>query len=262
MSDKVLILLQENSGKVPLPSSVPSELESIIYSIIDSLVENTENVVRSLQGSIHYVSVILLTDADCTRDKLLNELVRQTKKGRIIDLIILGHGGDESLSLHNESLSGGTSGSIRRLRSDAVNLGCSSINLRMVSMCNCVASSVNDDWLYVGADVSIGAKNNNYMPEPMMTFFIHNWLSGMKAKDAAKKAYEATIPFFSVIYLPTVTPRYRTQTIDFPCGLEGFPPRVKFCSQEVSIPDGVSYIENSKIGDSKLVVAGNRECRF
>jgi len=262
MSEKVLILLQENSGKIPLPSSVPVTLESLIYSVLDSLAESTENVIRSLQAAGHYNYVVLLTDADCTREKLLFELVKQTKKGRVIDLIILGHGSSESLKLHNEYLTGGNTGNIRSLSVDAEELGCASLNLRLVSMCNCYASSVNDDWLSIGAEVSVGATNNNYMPEPMMTFFIHNWISGMKAKEAAQKAYEASIPFFTVIYTPTIVPRFTTKTLTYPCGIEGFPPKIKHCSHDIRVPDGVDYIENSKIKDSKLIVLGNEHCVF
>jgi hypothetical protein len=262
MKDKVLILLQENSGSIALPRSVPSSFKPIIYGVIDALAETTENMVRTLQGSIAYKQVILLTDAECTRKKLLDELVKQTKKNRIIDLIILGHGSNESLNLHNETLSGGVDGNIRTLLSDANEMGCSSLNLRMVSMCNCVASSVNDDWLEVGAKVSIGADRKNYMPEPMMTFFIHNWLSGMDAKESAKKAYKATIPFFTLIYRPKIIPLFKNENISYPCGIEGFPPKIRFCTQTISIPDGVRYKPHDYITDSELIVAGATNCTF
>lgn len=260
MSNKVLIVLQENSGEVALPTSVPSGLREVIYSIIDGLAETAENLVRTLQGSVHYKSVILLTDADCTRKKLLDELVKQTKKDRVIDLIILGHGGNGYLNLHNESLTGGESGNIRSLLVDAEKEDCPSINLRMVSMCNCVAGSVNADWLYIGAKASIGAEGNNYMPEPMMSFFIHNWLSGMKVKDAAKKAYEASIPFFSAVYLPVIIPRFQTMEVPYPCPIWNDPLRI--CHTNVQVPDAPKIVTNNKIISSKLVVKGDASLKF
>ena len=257
MTDKVLIVLQENSGRVPLPVNVSPDLELLIFNVIDSLAETFEDLKSSLQAAGKYKFVVLLTDAACKRKNLLQALVHHTKRKRIIDLVILGHGTTERLSLNGEKLTGGKNGNIRSLLKDARKRGCRKLNLRMVYMCNCYASTLNDDWRKVGAEASIGSIRNDYMPEPMTTFFIHNWLSGQKAKVAARNAYQATIPFFTPIYLPTVTPRYKTRKVTYPCGLEGIPPKIKYCKKTVQVPDGVTYKENSKITDTRLVVSGN-----
>lgn len=263
MAKKVLIVLQENSGEVTLPLSVPSSLKPLITSVVDSLAETFEDIKTTLQASGKYYRVELLTDAACTRDRLLDELVKHTKNQRTIDLIVLGHGSTDRLILHdNEPLTGGRNGNIRSLLSDARRQRCYSLNLRMVYMCNCYGSTLNDDWRAIGADVSIGSHQNDWMPEPMTTFFIHNWLSGQKAKNAAKNAYNATIPFYTPIYPPTTKITYKTITIKYPCGVTGFPPRIKMCKRKEKVPDGVKFITNSKITETRLVVSGNKNCRF
>jgi len=258
MAKKVLIVLQENSGRIPLPSGVPSNLELLITSVVDSLAETFEDIKTTLQASGIYYRVELLTDVACTRSRLLDELVKHTKNRRTIDLIVLGHGSSDRLNLHgNEVLTGGRSGNIRSLLRDAKRERCNSLNLRMVYMCNCYGSTLNDDWRSIGADASVGSHQNDWMPEPMTTFFIHNWLSGQTAKKAAKNAYNATIPFFTPIYPPTTKIKYKTITIRYPCGLTGFPPQIKMCKRKEKVPDGVELITNSKITETRLVVSGN-----
>ncbi|HFD87668.1 MAG TPA: hypothetical protein ENJ35_08330, partial [Gammaproteobacteria bacterium] len=65
MTDKVLIVLQENSGRVPLPENVSPDLELLIFNVIDSLAETFEDLKSSLQAAGKYKFVVLLTDAAC-----------------------------------------------------------------------------------------------------------------------------------------------------------------------------------------------------
>jgi len=258
MTDKVLIVLQENSGRVPLPDNVSPDLAELIYNVVDALAETFEDLKTSLQGAGKYKFVVLLTDAACTRKKLLDALVHHTRRRRIIDLVVLGHGNTEILVLNDGKLTGGKGGNIRQLRKDAKKRRCNTLNLRMVYMCNCYASTLNDDWRKIGAQASVGSIRNDYMPEPMTTFFLHNWLAGQTAKKAAKNAYEATIPFFSLVYPPTMTPKYKTKKVAYPCGMTAsLPPKVKYCKKTVRVPDGVTYKQNQKILDTRLVVSGN-----
>ncbi len=258
MTDSTLVVLQENSGKVPLPPNVPPQLEALIYNVVDSLAETFEDIKSSLQASGKYDHVVLLTDAACTRKRLLLTLVHHSKRNRNIDLLILGHGTNETLMLHNDKrLEGGKDGNIRSLLKDARKMGCDTFNLRLVFMCNCYASTLNDDWKKIGARASIGSIRNDYMPEPMTTFFMHNWLSGKSARKSAKEAYKASIPFFTPIYPPTVTPKFKKQKVKYPCGMTGIPPKIKYCTKTVKVPDGATYKQNQMIKDSRLVVQGN-----
>ena len=260
-TNKSIVVLQENSGKVELPRLVPAMLREAIYAIVDALAETFEDVKTTLQASNRYDTVHLLTDNLCSRTSLLNCLVEETKKGRWIDLIVLGHGSSESLELKKRpNLSGGLNGNIRSLLSDAQRRGVASIKLRMVYMCNCYGSTLNDDWVAVGAKASVGSKMNDYMPEPMTTFFVHNWLNGQKVRDAAKNAYESTIPFYLAIYQPSIRVRQKKIKVKYPCPSLNNP--LKLCEKEVEVPDGVDFVPNSKVVETELLIAGNGNLTF
>jgi hypothetical protein len=260
-TNKALIVLQENSGRVALPGGVPAPLRDAIFAVIDGLAETFEDIKTTLQSANRYDVVHLLTDNLCSRSQLLNALVTETQRNRIIDLIVLGHGSNETLMMKRlPHLSGGASGNIRKLLTDAQRLGVNKLNLRMVYMCNCYGSTLNDDWVAIGAKASVGSKMNDYMPEPMTTFFIHNWLAGQKVRDAARNAYQATIPFYVLAYPPTLRRRYKTIKVPYPCPTWTDP--LKMCERELQVPDGVDLITNSKIVETELLVRGNGNTVF
>lgn len=260
-TNKALIVLQENSGRVELPDSLPAPMRDAIYGVVDGLAETFEDIKTTLQGAGRYDVVHLLTDSLCSRAQLLDKLVSETLRKRIIDLIVLGHGSSETLVLkRGTNLTGGPNGTIRSLLPDAQTRGVTALNLRLVYMCNCYGSTVNDDWCAIGAKVSVGSKLNDFMPEPMTTFFIHNWLNGQRAVDAARNAYQATIPFYGLIYPPTTKVRYKTVAVPYPCPTLTEP--LRMCSKQVQMPDGVDLITNSKITETELVVGGSGNLRF
>ena len=261
-TNKAIILLQENSGVTPLDSSIPPPLREQIRAIIDTFAETFEDVKMSLQAAGRYDVIYLLTDNSCTRPELLNALVEETKKGRTIDLVILGHGSPESLHLKKRAhrLTGGAGGKIQSLLPDAKAKGVYAINLRMVYMCNCYGSTVNDDWLAVGAKVSVGPLAVDWIPEPMTTFFMHNWLTGQTAKDAAKNAYDATVPFYLPIFPPTPKFKYKTTEITYPCPTLDDPFRT--CKKQFQVPDGVEFIPHTNVQQSELIVEGDLDSTF
>lgn len=260
-TNKALIVLQENSGRVELPDGVPAPLRDAIFAVIDRLAEPFEDIKTTLQSATRYDVVHLLTDNLCSRSQLLNALISETRKGRMIDLIVLGHGSNESLSMKRRpNLTGGTGGNIRSLLTDAQRSKINKFNLRMVYMCNCYGSTLNDDWVAIGAKASVGSKMKDYMPEPMTTFFVHNWLSGQKVKDAAKNAYQTTIPFFIAVYPPTTRIRYQKIKVPYPCPTWNDP--LKICEREVDFPNGVDFVTNSKIIETELIVGGNGNTVF
>lgn len=260
-TNKALIVLQENSGQIPFDPSIPPAVEQQVTFFIDTLAETFENIKTTLQSAGRYDVVHLLTDNSCSRAKLLDALVSETQNGRTIDLIVLGHGSPERLILKvTPHLRGGTNKNIRSLLTDANALGVDAFNLRMVYMCNCHASTLNDDWLAIGADVSIGSQQNDMMPEPMTTYFIHNWLAGQKAKDAAKNAYEATIPLYLPFYPPTIKINYRSVDVPYPCPTLTDP--LKTCKQTVRVPDGVKFVPHTYVEQTKLIVGGNQNATF
>lgn len=214
-ANRALILLQENSnGKSYLEGLV--EDTSGIDRIIDAAVEAGESSkFRSLaQGK--YQRFVDLTDLNCTRENLLRELIKQSKDGFITDLAILGHGNKNVLGLNG---SGRLLGSpdfpqtdrfgrrdprhIRNLLADArtrENNPNFEFKLRLVHMCNCFGSTLNDDWQAIGAKVSVGARFNNYMPEPMNSFFWEDFLKKDKTVEkSAADSHTFTVPFYSIL---------------------------------------------------------------
>lgn len=229
-ANRALILLQENSnGKSYLEGLV--EDTTGIDRIIDAAVESGETAKFRGLAQGKYQRFVDLSDVNCTRENLLRELIKQSKDGFITDLAILGHGGDNILGLNG---SGRLIGSpefpttdrlgrrdprhIRNLLADArvrENNPNFQFKLRLVHMCNCFGSTLNDDWQAIGAKVSVGARFNNYMPEPMNTFFWEDFLKKDKTVDkSAADSHTFTVPFYSIL------PDYHT--VDPDTGLNKF----------------------------------------
>jgi hypothetical protein len=190
--NRTLILLQENSGVSFLNDLLDGPAETAAQAIVDQFAEGGETASFQLLVAPHYQHFINLSNTACTRTNLRNALINETVAGYTIDLAVLGHGGNEVLVLNNGTLTGGAGGNIRSLLTEAKALRGSSFkfNLRLVNMCNCVASTLNDDWLAIGARVSVGSIRNDYMPEPMITSFWHDFVSNDKrVTQAATDAY-------------------------------------------------------------------------
>lgn len=261
MPKKVLIVLQENSGRVPLPENIPEPMRDAVYAVIDGLAETFEDIKTTLQGAGRYDLVELLTDKACRRHRLRDALIAHTRKGRVIDLLILGHGSPEVLQLYGrDRLRGGENGNIRSLLTEARRRGVQKLNLRMVYMCNCNASTLNDDWIAIGAQASVGSRHRDFMPEPMTTFFLQNFLSGQKVADAARNAYQTSIPFWLALYPPTPKVRYKTIIVEYPCPTLFDP--LRMCHREIQVPDGVDLIPHSFVQETELVVGGNGNLKF
>lgn len=201
----VLIVLQENNGSPFLVSWIPDQqTRADANRVIDALAETFEDFKVKLQAAGRYDNVIYLTDVNCTRAKLVQNLKTQSAANNIIDLLILGHGTTELLALKNETLTGGPNGNIRSMKTENGNVN---YKLRLVYMCNCKGGSTADEWLSIGAQTVVGCVKNNYMPEPQTTWFFDDFLLKNKPASAcANDSWTASKPFYSVL------PRY--QSID------------------------------------------------
>ena len=216
----VLIVLQENTGKLEFTQGIPDPFRTTLNNVVDGLAENFENIKSKLQLSDRYEKVILLTNTACTRANLLTNLRSQTKLGKTIDLLVLGHGGSTSdgklffLLLNNdeylpESDASFTVGGTKRLfkginsllaDARAVEGSSFNFNLRLVYMCNCKGGNTNDAWLGIGAKTVVGTVNNNYMPEPQVTYFFNDFvMNGKTVQEAANDSWAASRPFYSLI---------------------------------------------------------------
>lgn len=216
----VLIVLQENTGKLSFTQSIPEPFRTTLNNVVDGLAENFENIKSKLQLADRYEKVILLTNTACTRANLLTNLIAQTKLGKTVDLLVLGHGGSTQdastffLVLNNNELLPESDVSlkvgketkpfkgIRSLITDARAREGSgfNFNLRLVYMCNCKGGNTNDAWIGIGAKTVVGTVNNNFMPEPQITYFFNDFvINGKTALEAANDSWSASRPFYSLI---------------------------------------------------------------
>jgi len=240
--NRTLVLLQENGGSSTLTDWMPSAIRTVAEGIVDQFVEGGESARFAALAAAKYQKFVNLSDGACTRANLLATLINESALGNVVDLAVLGHGADEFLALNNgPDLTGATKsptgailapGTIRSLLSEARAQRGAGFNfrLRAVHMCNCRASTVNDDWLAIGAKVSIGSLRDNYMPEPTLSWFWDDFAKKDKrAVQAAADSYAAATPFWSVV------PGYLT-------------------------PDPVTGL--TRIQESRPVVAGNANLIF
>lgn len=208
---RALVVLIENGGlDLGIPRLVDSVLERIpefllpkkareevVRAVEKKLVEVTDNLLESVELLVngyasaapeHFGEVVILRNSTALHENLRDTLVRLSRAGKLIDLLVLTHGRDDSIAL-----SGGTAitgAHIRALRSAN---GGAPLRLRAVYMMSCVGSSLNKAWLAAGAKVSSGAFRNNYLPEPTTFFFFLNWKKGLSFADAVTTAYLRTI---------------------------------------------------------------------
>lgn len=208
---RTLILLQENSGRSQLTDWMPADVRAFAQAVVDRLVETGESTKFALLAQGSYQRFVDLSDGLCTRANLLQSLIDEAVNSRVVDLCVLGHGSPNRLAMNNGGdLTGRTlnsrgfldPGTIRSMLTEArAQRGTSfQFTLRAVYMCNCQGSTVNDDWLGIGAKVSVGSRGNNYMPEPMLSDFWSQFVKDDKrAADAAARSYASSVPMWSLV---------------------------------------------------------------
>jgi GH24 family phage-related lysozyme (muramidase) len=208
-ADRVLVILIHNGGiDLGIPELVDKLLSSIpgssllpdstrqqlvefirnkIKSLTDSLIETVELSVNRYAGSKpeFFGDVVVLRDGTASPADLKQTLIAQSRQGKVIDVLILTHGGQDSISA-NSDISG------QKIKDIRTELG-APLNIRSVYMMNCIGSSLNQAWIDSGARVSSGAIRNNYLPEPTTFFFWQNWKAGKPFEESVTAAYRKTI---------------------------------------------------------------------
>lgn len=218
--NRTLILLQENSGRSSLTDWMPASIRSLAEAIVDRFVESGESAKFAALAQGSYQRFVDLSDSRCTRANLLAQLISQSRDGYSVDLCVLGHGTIEELILNNgPNLTGQrivptidrstgrvvnlvVPGTIRSMLTEARSQFGSTFQfrLRTVYMCNCEGSSLNDDWLAIGARVAVGSRRNNYMPEPMLSDFWQKFVKGDKhVAEAAATSWTTSAPIWSLL---------------------------------------------------------------
>jgi GH24 family phage-related lysozyme (muramidase) len=208
-ADRVLVVLIENGGvdlgipdavdrilsSLPGSSLIPDSAKSALVegireklkSVTDNLIETTELTLNRYAGSKpeFFGDVIILRDNTSTYDDLKRTLIAQSRSGKIIDVVVLTHGGVNTICL-----AGDVSGEqIKAIRTEFGG----PLGIRAVYMMNCKGSTLNQAWLDAGARVSSGSIQNNYLPEPTTFFFWQAWKDGRPFEEAVTSAYRKTI---------------------------------------------------------------------
>jgi len=208
---RAILVAIENTGQLPLPLGISDDLKEVIERFVDTITEliaahNARNLFAE-----YYRKAEVLVDTDCTKEKIRDKIVELGKE-YVLDLAILGHGaeyppgsGQGVLVLH-----GGMddwTNNPNNLRETDVQAWMErpdfqDLELGLVYMMNCYGSRFNDAWCRLGFKTSVGSQDENWMPEPMFTFFWTRFRNGETAEDAARKAWEASRELWQVIHRP------------------------------------------------------------
>ena len=95
---------------------------------------------------------------------------------------------------------------------------------------------------------------------------MHRWLGGQTPREAAESAYRDSIPYYLPLYPPSIEVRTRKEIFTYPCGVEVDPKKpwrskVKWCTAERDVPDGLDVKENSKFADTQPIIDGCGDLR-
>lgn len=246
VTSRAILVAIENTGYIPFPIGVSDELRRILERFVDTIAEVVEEQnVRNLFTD-YYKKAEILVDTHCTKENIRDKIA-ELGRDYILDLAILGHGGEESPGSGQEVLilHGGMDNEQNNLREAEVRTwknqpDFQKLKLGLVYMVNCHGSQFNDTWLHLGFQTAIGSYGDNWMPEPMFTFFWTRFRNGETAQDAAQKAWAASRNLWQAIYRPE-------------CKLVNIP-QPPFIA--------LSCEDNDKITESRPVVSGNPTLRI
>ena len=166
-----LIVLLENVGHV-----AGLRLPQWAMSAIDFVTEEYAKLLLRLYGAYRvYDNVTILEDDLATGANLSDAILRLSRTHRV-DLLLLVHGKEGKLVgfRGQEFIGSETFG----LLLDERRGNPASVDLRMVFGLNCYGASLTDVWIQLGAAVVNGAPGVNWLPEPTLSVFLRNWLSG------------------------------------------------------------------------------------
>ena len=198
-ANRTLILLQENSSRrSSLDGTFSGAVQAIVDGLVNGVVSGTQSAKFQGVAAGSYQRFVNLSDSNATRERLLAELIRQSKDGFTTDLAILNDSSRDVLHMRGGFLTGSPSfgtdraDHIRNLLSQArVIEGNSNFNfkLRLVQMNGGFSSSLSDDWANIGAETVVGLTRRNWMPEPLNHKFWSEFVkTDTPARDAAARA--------------------------------------------------------------------------
>jgi hypothetical protein len=230
---------------------------STVVSLANQAANTFTSYKQTLLSMGRYQRLVNLTGTTCKRANLLDELIKQSNEGYTVDLYMFGHGGIDMIQLVGESLTGGSNGNLRSMLTEARSREGASFNfkLRLVYMGQCFASTLNDDWIAIGAEVSLGAGHLDYMTEPMSYSFVYNFVENHKTVAEARD-----IAFNDAKAFWTVASR-ASSLIAQGIGYESInDPKCDFWGNNTTQKSACKAL--TRIDQSKLVIAGNSKMIF
>ncbi len=196
---RAILVAIENTGQLPFKIGIDDRLLTIVERFVDAIAEmGAELNCKRLLGD-YYKKLEFLTDSDCTKEKIRDKIA-ELGKDCVLDLAVLGHGkvarrGQGNLILHDDKIL--SEADVREWKDRPDFQG---LRLGLVYMMNCQGSKFNDAWLDLGFKTSVGSEEDNWMPEPMFTYFWTRYRNGETAKDAAQKAWGTSMKLWEPIY--------------------------------------------------------------
>ena len=190
-----LVVFLENIGHIQ-----GLNLPQWVQNAIDYLTEEYAKVLLRLYGAYQrYDRVIILEDALATGPELAATLIKASRTHRV-DTLLLVHGNQNCLIGHlgKQIVGQETFGPL--LASYRRDPGL--LDLRMVYGVNCYGVTLAPVWMALGAQVVNGAVGVNWLPEPSLSTFLHDWLQGKPYSQAVQKANQRANRWLSHVWKP------------------------------------------------------------
>lgn len=203
-----LVVFLENIGHI---SGI--DLPQWAMNVIDFVAEEYAKIALRVQGAHRkYARVWILEDEAATGANLTATLIGASRTHRV-DVLVLSHGlpdkilGYKGVHIGNETFLP----LIAAYRADP-----SLLNLRAVWQMNCYGMSMARVWTQLGAESVNGSIGVNWLPEPALSFFLHDWLHGRSFASSVERSSNRAQRWWSYIYRRTpdrqLHPRLRSST--------------------------------------------------
>lgn len=189
-------LVDKILDSIPGSSMIPDSAKTQMVSFIrEKLKTFTDNLIETVELSANrytaakpefYGSVTILRNGTATYQALKDKLISLSKEGMLIDVMILTHGARNNIVTLDGYINADNIREIKKANGGP-------LRIRSVYMMNCWGSSLNQAWIDIGARVSSGSKDINYLPEPTTFFFFRNWKKGDAFGTAVNSAFQSTI---------------------------------------------------------------------
>ena len=176
-----LIVFLENGGRV-----AGVNLPRWASQLLDWSTEEYGKLAVRLQARRHYRDIVVLEDQQATAGHLLRALL--DVGDATVDILMLVHGqAGYACGCDGRRVGADFFAALRQLRA----AGLARFRLRAVYQMNCYGQTLGEEWLSIGAQAVNGSVGVNWLPEPSLSVFLHDWLGGRTFGDAVRRSNRA-----------------------------------------------------------------------